>query len=332
MSNVLSVQFRRALEQMKETPQRTDYHPEKWVWDHEAYVFYGVLENLSDKYDEDQLKELKLVALFHDIGKIDTTWFREDKGYLVSYGHEKAALPYYDSVIDALLLGSVRKDVVRWLVVNHMKPKFMHNMNESTKQALHDEADELGSDVWEMLHDFNNQDDMRSFMKVTTEEDRMKARFLFDHYVDEMVSRVEDSWEGVHPDPRGDLFLIRGVPGSGKSTAARAITGATGVEIAADDFFVGDDGKYRYNGSKISEAHEWCHDQVKDFMERGVTPVAVHNTFTKRWEMMAYYRFAVEYGYTVHTLVAENRHDSTNIHNVPENKVDEKRENFELEL
>ena len=43
-------------------------------------------------------------------------------------------------------------------------------------------------------------------------------------------------------------------------------------------------------------------------MEENETSIVVHNTFTEVWEMEAYITLAKEHGYTVHTLIVENRH------------------------
>jgi len=66
----------------------------------------------------------------------------------------------------------------------------------------------------------------------------------------------------------------------------------------------------------------------------GMTPsrIAVANTFTQEWEMKAYYDLAKEYGYTVFSLVVENRHNGVNVHNVPEEVLESMKNRFELKL
>ena len=36
--------------------------------------------------------------------------------------------------------------------------------------------------------------------------------------------------------------------------------------------------------------------------------IVVHNTFTKEWEMKAYFDLAEKYGYNLYTIIIENRH------------------------
>ena len=118
------------------------------------------------------------------------------------------------------------------------------------------------------------------------------------------------------------LYIARGLPGSGKSTFGRSIEHTTG-EIpecfAADDFFVGDDGAYRFDPTKLGQAHAVCQANVKRELERGASCI-VANTFTQRWEMEPYLLMAAEHearvivvdcydgGMTDEELAAKNVH------------------------
>lgn len=328
---VLTHQFYGVLDDLKKTPQRTDYHPEKWVYDHEAYVYAYVRKLHGDTLSEKQLRELEYVALFHDMGKIHTTRKHKKKGYLVSYGHEKAALPYLNA-FGKVVGDDLRFDVIKWLVINHMKPKFLTDMKQSTIDALKIEARELGDDVWKMLLLFNQCDNMLRVFEDTDDNTRQNYIADFANFCDELVDKLEDSYK--KSDMSRAMFILRGAPGSGKTTAANAIANFSGANASvhsADDFFVGDDGVYRFNGKRIGEAHEDCQRRVEADLQSGKT-VMVANTFTKRWEMLHYYRLAAEYRYMVHTMIVENRHGGKNEHNVPENKVQSMRNRFEFEL
>jgi predicted kinase len=129
------------------------------------------------------------------------------------------------------------------------------------------------------------------------------------------------------------LFILRGLPGAGKSTLAKSM-GA--VYFEADMFFM-EGNEYKFDMKKIRQAHEWCQNQVRISMKNaagGMTPsrIAVANTFTMEWEMQPYYDLAKEYGFTVFSLVVENRHGGVNIHNCPEETMDKMEERFELKL
>ena len=130
-----------------------------------------------------------------------------------------------------------------------------------------------------------------------------------------------------------ELFLLRGLPGSGKTTLANQLGGSL---VEADRYFM-EYGEYKFDASKLKEAHAWCKEQVQNWMEtngRGfdVPRIVVSNTFTQEWEMKPYYDLAREHGYMVFSLIVENRHGGKNVHNVPEDKIDQMRKRFEVIL
>ena len=134
------------------------------------------------------------------------------------------------------------------------------------------------------------------------------------------------------------LTLLRGVPGAGKSTFANFIW-TNHVICEADQYFVGEDGEYRFDGSKLKEAHKWCRDKIEGMMqecERSgylyYPEIVVSNTFTQEWEMEEYYKLAEKYGYTVFSIIVENRHNGKNVHSVPDEKLEQMRNRFEIKL
>jgi predicted kinase len=126
------------------------------------------------------------------------------------------------------------------------------------------------------------------------------------------------------------LMLIRGLPGSGKSTVAKIFDKA--LHFEADMYFLDSDGNYQFDASKIKNAHNWCRDSVMDAMKEGHPIVVVSNTFTQEWEMNVYYLLAEELGYRVISMIVENRHDGKNIHGCPDDKIEQMRNRFEFKL
>jgi predicted kinase len=124
------------------------------------------------------------------------------------------------------------------------------------------------------------------------------------------------------------LYLFRGIPGSGKTTAAKSLGLMT---FEADQFFI-EDGEYKFDPNKIKQAHQWCKDQIEYVMITGMPKVAVSNTFTQEWEMTPYFELASKYGYMVITMVVENRHGGTNEHGVPDDKLKIIKNRFEIKL
>lgn len=126
------------------------------------------------------------------------------------------------------------------------------------------------------------------------------------------------------------LILLRGLPGSGKSTVAK-LFGDDSCHYEADMFFV-KDGIYEFCPSKLKDAHTWCKDKTMKAMKAGYPTVIVSNTFTQEWEMESYYRMAEEHDYRVVSLIVENRHDGKNVHDCPEDKVEIMRNRFQIKL
>jgi len=126
-----------------------------------------------------------------------------------------------------------------------------------------------------------------------------------------------------------ELFLLRGLPGSGKTTLANSI-GGTWVE--ADHYFLNENGDYEFNGSKLKDAHKWCQDSVEESMNFQSIKITVSNTFTQEWEMQPYYDLAEKYGYRVYSLIVENRHGGVNEHGVPQESLDRMKNRFEVQL
>jgi predicted kinase len=135
----------------------------------------------------------------------------------------------------------------------------------------------------------------------------------------------------------GILFLVRGLPGSGKSTFATHIWNEYAV-CEADKFFYDKEGNYNFDPSKIKDAHAWCKNEVETRMkDHQLNPqyypeIAVSNTFTQEWEMKDYYDLAEKYGYKVVSLIVENRHGGKNVHGVPEDKLEIMKNRFEIKL
>lgn len=134
------------------------------------------------------------------------------------------------------------------------------------------------------------------------------------------------------------LYIVRGLPGAGKSTLAKNLVGSDFLVCEADKYFNDKDGGYNFDFTKLKEAHKWCQEMVETYMkdsllnEQFYREIAVSNTFTQEWEMEHYIELAKKYGYQVFTLIVENRHGGKNIHGVPDDKLEVMRNRFEIKL
>ena len=128
------------------------------------------------------------------------------------------------------------------------------------------------------------------------------------------------------------MYLIRGLPGSGKSTVAKRLV--VGDHYAADDHFVGDDGVYRFDPNGLSAAHKWCQDMARECAEARES-VAIANTFTRRWEMRPYLDMAKEHGFRIVVVdcfdagMTDEELAEANVHEVPAHVIESMRERYE---
>lgn len=134
----------------------------------------------------------------------------------------------------------------------------------------------------------------------------------------------------------GDLILLRGLPGSGKSSLGEIILHCPGSNtpdvLSADNFFMDDKGIYNFDATKLKQAHNDCQQKCAERMKLEISRIVIANTFTEKWEMDSYYEMAERYKYRVHTVIVENRHESKNIHGVPDEKLGQMKNRFEIKL
>lgn len=81
------------------------------------------------------------------------------------------------------------------------------------------------------------------------------------------------------------LVVMRGVPGSGKSTAARlmASLSSSAKVYSTDDFFIRD-GKYIFHHGALGHAHCWNSLRCLVAMVEGCELLVHDNTNTQAWE------------------------------------------------
>jgi predicted kinase len=128
------------------------------------------------------------------------------------------------------------------------------------------------------------------------------------------------------------LILVRGLPGSGKTTMAQQIVadmsaaGQKAIMFEADMFHM-INGEYKYDTTKVKDAHDWCRLQAACHLNKGLN-VVIANTFTTNKEIKPYFDLALKY--ETEMLLCEATGNYKNLHNVPEDVIAKMKERWEL--
>lgn len=133
--------------------------------------------------------------------------------------------------------------------------------------------------------------------------------------------------DNIHP----MIYLIRGLPGSGKTTLARKLNAHL---IEADQYFVDPHtGIWTFDPNKLPEAHAWCFNhytfqlQARHALAIGNQDIAVANTFVKLAHLQPYIDLANKLEFKFNVIECKGRFKS--IHNVPEHTIERMRREFE---
>lgn len=102
------------------------------------------------------------------------------------------------------------------------------------------------------------------------------------------------------------LVIMRGLPGSGKSTVAQSMAaghiemgGQTVAICSTDSFFLNQDGEYVFDASKLGKHHGMNQYKANRYMFMGTEAVIIDNTNTTHKEMAPYKEMARDHDYEV---------------------------------
>ena len=135
-----------------------------------------------------------------------------------------------------------------------------------------------------------------------------------------------------------ELILIRGLPGSGKSTIAETFKRHYHFE---SDQYWGED--YNFDIDKLQNAHRWCQARVNLYLNKlndlfckfpnsihTKIGIVVSNTFTTKNELLPYFEIASEFGIIPNVLLCQSNFGS--IHNVPQETIEKMKNRFEYDI
>lgn len=128
-------------------------------------------------------------------------------------------------------------------------------------------------------------------------------------------------------------ILVRGMPGSGKTTFVKKTFGDRLWNFIdhfeADQYFTDIDGNYRFDASRLKDAHQLCLDNTEWSLSKG-REVVVSNTFTTIKELKPYFELGKMYNATPVVILCQNKF--TSVHNVPEEALERMKNRFEYNL
>lgn len=107
------------------------------------------------------------------------------------------------------------------------------------------------------------------------------------------------------------LTLMRGIPGSGKSTWAKRIAvgfltdGGKRVAILSTDDYHMEGDKYVFKPHKLGDFHRLNQGRAYQMMEAGIELVIIDNTNIKRNDMESYIKSAERLEYEVQEVIVE---------------------------
>lgn len=130
------------------------------------------------------------------------------------------------------------------------------------------------------------------------------------------------------------LIILRGLPGSGKTTLATSLAKENNYPVfSIDDYFTDViTGEYVFDYSKNHLAYQQCQENTEKAMQQNAGKIFLHNTFTLDWEIEPYFALAKQYNYSLFVLTVENYHNGQNSHNISSEQLQKMAEKYKVKL
>ena len=124
------------------------------------------------------------------------------------------------------------------------------------------------------------------------------------------------------------LYIVRGLPGSGKSSFVKKQLHCLMNHYEADMYFM-QSGFYIFDATKLGAAHKWCQDETRQSLSQGFD-TWVSNTFTTKKELKPYFEIAKETDAAIVVMTMNGNFES--IHDVPEEALNRMKARFEHDI
>uniref|UniRef100_A0A7S3JIW3 ATP-binding protein n=1 Tax=Euplotes harpa TaxID=151035 RepID=A0A7S3JIW3_9SPIT len=120
-------------------------------------------------------------------------------------------------------------------------------------------------------------------------------------------------------------FIMRGIPGSGKSTVAKRLKGTDGVVHSTDSYFINDEGEYVFDKQLLGRHHQLNYQAFCTSIDEGTECVIVDNINLTDKEYKKYQNYATKKGYIVSFVILPMIPASVaaerNTHSCPESEI-----------
>lgn len=102
------------------------------------------------------------------------------------------------------------------------------------------------------------------------------------------------------------MVLVRGLPGSGKSTYSHVNFVSQGFKHLETDMFFIKNGVFKYEPGKYAQAVEWCQRRTIEAVSERLN-IVISNHFLRHWELGFYLQLAEKNNYdvVVHTCYTQ---------------------------
>lgn len=126
------------------------------------------------------------------------------------------------------------------------------------------------------------------------------------------------------------LYLVRGLPGSGKSSFVRNQLHAMSNHYEADMYFCRNpEREYRFDRSLLGAAHTWCQEITRHSLSSNFD-TWVSNTFTTKKELKPYFEIAKDTDSAI--VVMTMNGCFKNVHDVPSEVLYKMKTRFEHDI
>jgi predicted kinase len=116
------------------------------------------------------------------------------------------------------------------------------------------------------------------------------------------------------------LYIMQGIPASGKSTLAATIARESyGHILSTDEYWMKSDGIYRFNPSKLDAAHRWNKQRCIKLMQAGAPLIVIDNTNITRRDVQPYLVMAEIFEYDVQIVRVQTNLDTCLARNATRN-------------